>query len=80
MSRPTLTQARVQQLAGEINSCGRFARETDPTTQGVISYPAMLGGLQATLIGLVRDLAGQAAADKIDRALIDATASSRVPV
>lgn len=73
MSRPTLTQARVRQLAGQIASTGRAARKINPDTKGQISYPGMCGGLEACLVGLVLDLAGPDAARTIDQAITEAT-------
>lgn len=75
MSRPTLTQARLQQLAGEIGNAARAARKIDPETKGRISYPGWCGGLEAVLVGLVHDLAGFDAARKINQALVDAESS-----
>lgn len=69
MSRPTLTQARVQQLAAQIVKSGRATRKLDPETRGHICYPALCGVLQALLAGLVLDLAGTAAAEAINKSL-----------
>jgi hypothetical protein len=76
--RPTLTRARVNQLAGEIGQAARAARKIDPETKGQVSYPGMCGGLEAILVGLVHDLAGPDAARKINQVLNDAC-STEVP-
>lgn len=66
----SLTRARVAQLAQEIRQCAATARVIDPAES--FSYPAMCGGLQATVRALVRDLAGDEAAKETDHAFDDA--------
>lgn len=63
-----LSKERVAQLAAEIRGVGESSRQIDASTHGRISYPAMCGGLQVVLKGLVLELAGKAAAAEIDAA------------
>ncbi|SHN40609.1 hypothetical protein [Rhizobacter sp. OV335] len=63
-----LTRARVERLASEIKQVKRRARSADPATKGAISYPYLCGGMEATVCGLVDELAGPAAAALIKAA------------
>lgn len=60
---PTLTPQRVEQLLVELRQCARTARSIDAAVP--FSYPSMAGSMSAVLVGLVRDLAGDEAANKV---------------
>jgi hypothetical protein len=66
---------RVKQLVGEIEGCARTARTIDPSEP--FSYPAMYGGMQSVLTGLVRDLAGLEAEQLIRQAFERADAGEQ---
>ena len=67
----TLSRARVEELVAEIRDCARVARSIDDCDG--FSYPAMYGGVRYVLGRLIRDLAGEDAADQVEAALAAAS-------
>lgn len=67
----TLSAKRVTQLATEIRQAGATARVVDPKRG--YSYAAMCGGMESVVRNLVRELAGEKAAQEVARAFSDAS-------